>query len=111
LDNRWLRLVIVAALVLLSAFCFVRYLSWAFAYSATLGLDIPETRLSHHRVWFFLCMFIMLEILSAAVLGSAWEPSNLGSAGLRFVARYGSALALCLLATGVVVGLRLALVR
>jgi len=113
LYDRSRRLVIVGALVVLSAFCFIRYLSWSFAYSATLGLAsrMRETQLSNHRAWLYLCSFFILESFGAAVLGLAWEPPNLGSAELRFVARYGSALALCLLATGIIVGFRLMLVR
>lgn len=113
LSNRWLRLTLVLALVLLGAFCFLRYIGWAFAHSGTLGLSsrIRETQLANRQAWYFLCMFIALEVLCAMVVGLAWEPPNLGSAGLRFAARYGSALALSLLVTGVVVGLQVALLR
>jgi len=110
-NNRWVQLTIVLVLVLLGAFCFLRYLDWAFAYSGTLGLGsrMRETQLANHRAWLFFCMFIVLEMLCAVLVGLAWEPPNFGSTGLRFVARYGSALALCLLATGLLVGIRVAL--
>jgi hypothetical protein len=113
LTNRWLRLAIVLAFVLLGASCFLRYVGSAFAHSGTLGLSsrIRETQLAGRQAWFFLCMFISMELLCAAVVGLGREDPNLGSAGLRFAARYGSALALSLLATGVVAGLQVVLLR
>ncbi len=48
LSNRWLRLTLVLALVLLGAFCFLRYIGWAFAHSGSLGLGsrIREAQLA-----------------------------------------------------------------
>jgi hypothetical protein len=108
--ERSLRLALIAGLVVLAAFCFLRYIDWAFAHSATLGLPerIPQTSLALHRAWMFLCMFMALEVFSAIVVGFRWERPDLGSAWLRFSARYGLALLLSLLATGAVVGLLLA---
>ena len=105
-ERIWFRLALIAGLVGLAAFCFLRYISWAFSYSATLGLSsrTQETRLAGHVACMFLCMFIALEVFSAIVVGFRWEYPELGSAWLRFSARYGLALLLSLLATGVVVG-------
>jgi len=106
-ERIWFRLALMAGLVVLAAFCFLRYIGWAFSHSATLGLasKTQETRLANHLAWMFLCMFIALEVFSAIVVGFRWEYPDLGSAWLRFSARYGIALLLSLLATGVVVGL------
>jgi hypothetical protein len=110
LKRTWFRLGFTGGLILLAAFCFVRYVDWAFSYSATSGLAsrAQETRLANHLAWMFLCMFIALELFSAFVIGARWEYPDLGSAWLRFSARYGLALLLSLLATGIVVGLWLA---
>ena len=110
IPNRWFRFALIAGVVVAAAFCFLRYLEWAFSYSATLGLasKIQETRLANHRAWMFLCMFDALEVLSAIVVGFSWEDPDLGSGWLRVSARYGLALLLSLLATGIVVGLWLA---
>jgi len=104
---------ILGALVLLSASCFVRYLGWAFSYSARLGLSNQtlDIQLAYRRAWFFLSIFTSLQLIAAVILGSAWEPSNLGSLPLRFVARYGSALALVLVSTAIVVAIWLMLCR
>jgi hypothetical protein len=113
LSNRWLRVALESVLVVLAAFCFLRYIGWAFSYSAALGLPsrIRETQLANHRAWLFLCVFLALEVLSGVLVAFSWEPPDLGSAWLRFAARYGLGLALSLVATGIVVGLRLAFVR
>lgn len=103
-----LRWVVIAGLIILAAFCFVRYLSCAFAYSA-----IPEpgqeSQRGGGRARLFFGVFAGLEILCTALLAHSWERSSFYSAGLRFAARYGSALALCLLATGIVVGILIGL--
>lgn len=108
--GRWFRFALLASVVAAAAFCFLRYLEWSFSYSATLGLasKIRETRLANHRAWMFLCMSVALEVLSAIVVGFSWECPDLGSAWLRLSARYGLALLLSLLATGLIVGLWLA---
>jgi hypothetical protein len=110
LERIWVRLGLIAGLVVLAAFCFLRYIDWAFSRSATLGLAsrAEETQLANHLAWMFLCMFIALELFSAIVVGFRWEYPDLGSAWLRFSARYGLGLLLSLLATGIVVGLWLA---
>jgi len=110
IPNRWFRFSLLAGVVVAAAFCLLRYLEWAFSYSATLGLasKIQETRLANHRAWMFLCMFAVLEVLSAIVVGFSWQYPDLGSAWLRFSARYGLALLLSLLATGIIVGLWIA---
>jgi hypothetical protein len=109
-ERIWFRLALTTGLVVLAAFCFLRYIEWAFSYSATLGLasKAQETQLASHLAWLFLFMFIALEVFSAIVVGFRWEYPELGSAWLRFSARYGLALLLSLLATGVVVGVWLA---
>jgi hypothetical protein len=56
-------------------------------------------------------MFIVLEVLCVMLFGMTSEPPNFGPAILRFVARYGSALGLCILLTGVVVWLEVAILR
>jgi len=110
LTNRWVRLPLTLVLILLSAFCFLDYLDWAFVYSGRLGLaDRIETQMAGNRSLFFFFLFVGLEILCATVVGMAWEPPLLGSAPLRFVARYGTALALSLLVTGIVTAAAVAL--
>jgi hypothetical protein len=113
LAHPWVRFPLVLGLVLLSAFCFLRYISWSFAYSATLGLGsyAQANQLAGRSASFFLLLFVALEVLCALEMGGAWEPPDLGSRGLRFTARYGSALAISLLATGIVVALKVALFR
>jgi hypothetical protein len=98
-DKLWLRLMVIIGLTVLASFCFLEFLTCAFAYSAN------ETQLAYWRAWLFLSVFAGLEIFSAAILGLSWEPSIFHSAGLRFAARYGSALALCLIGTSAVVGI------
>lgn len=111
LANPWFRSFLVLALVLVSAFCFLRYFGAAFAHSATLGLSplARANQLANGYAWFFLLAFIALEALCALVVARAWEPPDLGSKGLRFIARYGSALAISLFGTGIVVALKVAL--
>ena len=59
-ERIWFRLALTTGLVVLAAFCFLRYIEWAFSYSATLGLasKAQETRLASHLAWLFLFMFI-----------------------------------------------------
>jgi hypothetical protein len=108
-----LRVALIAVLVVLAAFCFLRYIGWAFSYSGIVGLSsrVREAEVANLKAWLFLCMFFVLELLSSVLITFSWEPPDLGSAWLRFVGRYGSGLVLSLLATGIVVGLRLAFVR
>ena len=113
LANPWVRSVLVLALVLISAFCFLRYFNSAFAHSATLGLAslARANQLANRSAWFYLLVFVALEVLCALVIAGAWEPPDLGSRGLRLTARYGSALAISLFGTGVLVALKVALFR
>lgn len=105
-----LRWFVIAGLIILAAFCFVRYLSWALAYSA-IPRPSQASQLADRRAWLFFCVFAGLEMFCTALLAFDWERSDFYSAGLRFAARYGSALALCLLATGIVVGILIGLGR
>ena len=110
MQNRWFRSGLIAAVVVLAAFCFLRYLDWAFSYSATLGLSsrMQQARLANQRAWVFFCLFLVLEAFSAILVGFSWQEPDFSSAWLRFSARYGLALLLSLLATGIIVGLWLA---
>jgi uncharacterized membrane protein YccC len=110
LRNPWFRFAIATGLVVLAAFSFLHYIGWAFAHSATMGLAsrMQETRLANGLAWIFLGAFVALEVLSAFIVGFSWEYPDLGSPWLRFLARYGLALVLTLLATGIVVGFWLA---
>jgi hypothetical protein len=107
LERTSFRVLIIATLILLAAFCFIRYIEFVFSYTATLGLasQAHENQLANHLAWLFFCSFVALEVFSAIIVGSRWEQPDLGSAWLRFSARYGLALLLSVLATGIVIGL------
>jgi hypothetical protein len=108
----WLRVALVTLLILFAASCFLRYIEAAFAYSAIVGTSrVQETYLASHRAWLFLSIFLVLEVLSSVLLALSWEPPDFSSAWLRFVSRYGLALTLSLVATAIVVGLRVVFVR
>jgi hypothetical protein len=100
-------LALVAGLIVAACFCFFRYLEWSFRYSATVGVpsEAQQTRVAYHLSVMFFSMFIALEVFSAFVIGFPSEEPDLGSAWLRFLARYGLPFLLSLIATGVVVGL------
>ena len=113
LANPWLRIPLVLVLVFISAFSFLRYIGWSFAHSATLGLapQVAESRLANWWAWLYLILFATLQLLCTILLVEGWQPPDLGSRALRFVARYGSGLVLTLIATGIVVSLNVALLR
>src|SRR4051812_47048439 len=95
------RATLILGLNITAAFCFLRYVEWAFAYSATAGLvsRASQTQMANRLAWTFFCLFIVLNLFSAFAIGSSWESPDFGSAWLRFSARYGAALLFSLLAT------------
>ena len=99
-------------LILLSAFCFLRYLDWAFVYSGRLGLaDRIEGQMAGNRSLLFFWTFVALELLCAVLVASPSEAPDFDSAPLRFTMRYGAALALSLVMTGIVMGLAVILLH
>jgi hypothetical protein len=57
----------------------------------------------------FPCLFFALEVFSSVIAGFSWEFPSIGSAWLRFSARYELAFLLSIPRGGTMVGLRLAL--
>jgi len=109
----WLRLVLFLAVAVAASFSFLRYLSWGFAYSAVLGLPsrAAQAQQAYYRGWFFLLMFIVLEIVLTSIWASYWKPADFDSAALRFVSRYGLGLVISVLVTAILVGVNIMLTR
>jgi hypothetical protein len=109
--NIWARTTSIGVLAMVAAYCFVQYLSAAFAYSATVGLadQSAVTRLASKRAWIYLFVCAALQVVSARMVTATWDEPNMGSRALRVAVRYGLGVLISLMITGLIVGIAIAL--
>jgi hypothetical protein len=105
---RRFRIGLTAALMAISAVCFLRYAWWAACYSGWYGLPsyAQELGIASTRAWFYLCSALALQV---ATLGVLWSLIRLRytdlSQFLRYAARLGASAAVTITGTALLVWL------
>jgi hypothetical protein len=85
-----------------AAFSFVQYFYWAWTYSEI--PPGPRSDIANKSALLFFIVFVVFEILSARTAATLlFDAPDLGSAPLRFAARYGGGLIISLVATAVLI--------